>query len=399
MKQFQRYLWSALVLAFVLSLGSTAHATTWLIGPCSGNPELTQPYSLALALEEGLVQPGDVIQLCSGATFTGDNVIYTPDITIETVKKGETAYVNCGLDEDYENQSIVGDVGFVVLANNVTIENVSINGCTAGVVDIPGASALESLNTALPGLKTAYNQVYPAGLPAMHANINPSWKGNGKGSKKSNNCPTKDVSLCLNKDVFNANFIGVVTFDVADADIENNKFYANFAGVLMVDSFTNQVKNNVITGFNAPSPDVFFATFGITDIDGTQDLISGNTVNGGGVGIDLEALATGTTEDSLKNNTTKYNAAGIGADIVDAYFLYLPLFGAPESALNTFSSNTSKDNMAPNSEPSNTSPWGYYLTGDCLDFTVGTGTAGTANTWKSSNHCGTTEDLYGGPLP
>ena len=46
MRDFSRFLLSTLALAFVLSLTSTAHATTWVVGSCSGDPELTGPDGL-----------------------------------------------------------------------------------------------------------------------------------------------------------------------------------------------------------------------------------------------------------------------------------------------------------------------------------------------------------------
>jgi hypothetical protein len=78
---------------------------------------------------------------------------------------------------------------------------------------------------------------------------------------------------------------------------------------------------------------------------------------------------------------------GLGADVIDAYFLY-----NGGSSQNVFSSNTAKNNYPPNSALP-------FITGGCVDFTEGGGTAGTADTWKSSNKCDSSEDISGAPLP
>jgi hypothetical protein len=387
MNQIHRYLWSTLALAFVLSLGTAAHATTYVVGGCSADPDLQGPDAIQVVLGDYNPTPliaGDTISVCGGSTFYGGNVIYTDDITIKLAPKAAESFVSCAAVAPATVDS--SDIGFLVLAQNVTIQGLNIASCDVGVLGDPEGNILE-LNDLLPTLNTPFNIVHPGGFGPFTAHVDPAWQSKkGKGKKHNNNCPTHDVDLCVNKDVFNYNEIGVFTYSVPDADIENNLFIDNLAGVFMLDSFTSVVKNNKITGYNDVTSEEFDGSFGIIDLDGEQDVIANNKVVGAGVGIGLEALYTGTTQASVKDNTTTQNAMGLEVDIIDAYFGYT----GQQSSLNKLTGNTSKNNMPPGSAVP-------YITGDCGDATTGGGTVGTANTWKSDK-CGTSVDVSGKPL-
>jgi len=390
MNQFHRYLWSTLALAFVLSLTSTAHATTWVVGGCSGDPELTGPDGLQIVLgDEGPspLAPGDTIELCSSPIFEGDNVVYTDNITITNVPKAPKPFINCQEDDDDTN------VGIAVLANGVTVKNVVLEGCLVAIFDGGPAFQVGDLGgntpTLLNSLKAPYNATHQPPVGALVANIDPAWKTHGKhGGKRHTGCPTTDVNLCVSGDDIEGNLLGVLTLGMGDMDIDGNLFSANgFAAVTVINSFTSKIANNNITGFNDVVEDEFLGSAGILDVDSDQDLIENNKVQNTGIAIDLEGLIVGTQQTTVKGNTVKYNAVGLGADVIDAFFLY-----NGGSSQNVFSSNTAKNNYPPNSALP-------FITGGCVDFTEGGGTAGTADTWKSSNKCDSSEDISGAPLP
>jgi hypothetical protein len=391
MSQFHRYLWSTLALAFVLSLGSTAHAATYVVGSCSANPNWQGPDGLNIVLgdtpEYTPLQAGDTIEVCPSPIQQGDNVVYTDNVTITKVPKKAKPFVNC-LTGEQEVIDTTGDwseyIGFLVLSSGVTIENLVIDGCIAGIVDPGPGFEIGWLSGEIPAtlnsLKAPYNTVHPNSVGPLQANVDPQWKTKGsKGHGKSNkSCPAKDVYLCVESNDIEGNLLGVLTFGVGDVDIDSNLFSGNaFGAVVTFDGFTNQITNNNVTGFNDVSSNAFFASAGIFDVDGNQDKINSNKVLNTGIAVGLESLFTGTQQTQVKSNTTKYNAVGLEVDLLDFYFDYL----TQQSSQNTFSSNTSKNNLPVGSA------YPDYLTGNCADFTSGGGTAGTADTWKSNSGC------------
>jgi hypothetical protein len=401
MKKFSRFLLSTLALAFVLSLGTAAHATTYVVGPCSSDPALQGPDGIQIVLGDYAPTPlvaGDTIEACPGTIFFGDNVVYTDNITITKVPKMSKPFVSCAQEPD---PTTGGDIGFLVLSQGVTIKDMDISSCDVAILD-PGPGfegpALGGISNALQTVKSPYNMVLASGgtgltpLGTLNANVSPTWKSaTGKGKHKNSGCPKSDVNLCVTGNVIEDNGLGVLTFGVGDADIDSNQFTANYyAAVLLFDSFTSKIDNNKITGFQDVTPDCFEASGGILDADGDQDEISGNTVEDTGIAIGLEAFLLGTQKTTVKGNTTKYNAVGLEVDTVDYWFDYLP----QQSSQNVFSNNNSRNNLT----PSDTAP--EFYTADCIDFTgLGSGTAGTLDTWKTSNHCGTSLDISGAPLP
>jgi hypothetical protein len=393
MRNFSRFLLSTLALAFVLSLTSTAHATTWVVGSCSGDPYLTGPDGLQNVLGDNgpsPLAPGDTIELCSSPIFAGDNVVYTDNITITNVPKQAKPFINC---QEYTEELEGGNVGIAVLANGVTVKNVVVEGCLVGIFDGGVAFQVGDLSDNIPAtlnsLKAPYNATHQAPVGPLVANIDPAWKTHGKhGGKRHTGCPTTDVNLCISGDDIEGNLLGVLTIGMGDMDMDSNLFSANgFGAIVVLNSFTSKIANNNITGFNDVATDEFLGSAGILDVDSDQDTIENNKVQNTGIAIDLEGLIVGTQQTTVKGNTVKYNAAGLGVDVIDYFFNY-----NGGSSQNVFSSNTAKNNYPPNSALP-------FLTGGCLDFTVGGGTAGTADTWKSSNKCDSSEDITGAPLP
>jgi hypothetical protein len=380
-----------LALAFVLSLGSTAHAATLVVGSCSANPDWQGSDALNIVLGDTPdytpLQAGDTIEVCPSPIQQGDNVVYTDNITITKVPKQAKPFVNC-LTGDTDTQT-VGDwseyVGFLVLSSGVTIENMVISGCIVAIVDPGPGFDVSWLSGEIPAtlnsMKAPYNAVHPNSVGPLLATVDPQWKTKGgtHGGKKNNkSCPAKDVYLCVESDDIEGNLVGVLTFAVGDVDIDHNLFSANaFAAIGSFDGFTNQITNNNITGFNDVNTNDFFASAGIFDVDGNQDKINSNKVLNTGIAIGLESLFTGTQQTQVKGNTAKYNAVGIEVELLDFYFDYL----TQQSSQNTISGNTSKNNIPVGAALPD------FLTGNCADFTVGGGTAGTADTWKSNPGC------------
>jgi len=397
MSQIRRYLWTTLALATVLSLASAAHAATWIVGPCSDDVALTGPDAIQIVLGDTATWPiaaGDTIELCPGTIFFGGNVVYTDNITITKVPKKAKPFVSC-----QQEPAITSDIGFLVLSQGVTIEDVAVYGCDAGIVD-PGpgfaAGGLATISNTLQSLMSPYTMVNATGanLPLigpLNAEIVPAWQSKTQKVKRKNqSCPAHDVNLCITNDLIEDNGVGLFTNSVTDADIESNQFISNYyAAVVMFDSFSSVVSHNQIIGYQDITPQSFSAAAGILEVDGNQDVINHNVIEDTGIAIDLESQFAGTSLDSVKSNTTEYNGVGIGIDVVDTYFGYVTL----QSSLNTVSGNNSRNNLT----PGDTFP--AFFTADCIDFTLGGRTVGAANTWKQSNHCGTSLTVTGEKLP
>jgi hypothetical protein len=397
MSNFNRFLWSPLALAFVLSLGSTAYATTYIVGSCGSSAVFTGPDAISNLLDN-VVVAGDTIEACSDIIYDGNNVVYTPNITITNVPKQAKPFVSC-TNTDGGAPVIAGsDVGFMVLATGVTIKNFVISSCDVGVLApseyFDPADLGNTITPSLQSIKNNYNLALANGaslrpVPTLFANVSPQIQTASRSkskSKKNNNCPDKDVNLCVTGNVIEDNFIGVLTFEVEDMDISNNSFVASaFAAVITIGSFSDKINNNQVLGFQDVTSQSFNASSGIIIVDGNQETVKGNNVQSTGVALDLETLEFGTQRSTVENNLTKYNAAGLGVDVVSFF-----LNGPELSSQNNLSHNTSENNLPPQVATP-------YYTSDALDFTLGGGTSGTANSWHKDN-CNTTQDITGTSL-
>jgi parallel beta-helix repeat protein len=268
-----------------------------------------------------------------------------------------------------------GDTGGVITAGSATVSNNTITGYQKGgiVVENSGSSGTVSNNTVRGAGKTnalAENGI-EVGFGATATVSNNSVSKNIYGLASTTGYEAADILLYqpgTGTTVSNNNLtqcdVGIWALDAASGTISNNNVSGfDFEGIDLDIVSTGcskmVVSNNSVSNSNG-------AADGIIMFNATSCTISNNSVSN--VGENGLWLAGGDTSNTISNNAVTNSA-------VDG-FLVADYNGAQPNGVGTTS--TSSGNTFSNNSGTGSGTW------DALDVSKGSGTAGTANTWKGN---------------
>lgn len=310
------------LLACALVVVPAAHATTLSVCPTCTYTTIQSAVDAA--------NPGDTVSVRSGV-YDENVMVSTPNLTLKGQKPTGSVLLDC--------PSTGTGIGIYIVSTGVTVKGFEIERCEFGIVSTMSPSDFA------PNVVKAQAKLNSGFGAATHAR-----------ARAAHPAAWPDQNTVISDNTFEENFIGVFLFETADCIVSGNDFFSteDFA-VLLEETFTDLVSGNTTEGSSIGGPNG--GDVGIGTIYGDQETIKGNTTQlSGQVGIGMEATV-GTT---VSGNKSSHNGLGLWAIGTE--------LGDPQSEGNTFSKNHSDANAF----------W------DCQDDTVGSGTSGTANTWKSN---------------